>query len=893
MGQHRLSALFDPRSIAVFGASDRENSVAGRVYRNLTEGGFEGSVFAVNPKHSTVHGMPCHASLDEVPEAVDLAVIASPARTVREIIEQCGARGVRHALIVTAGFGETGETGRAAERGLLEAARRHGIRFIGPNCVGLVRPWREMNASFLTTGTPRGKLALVSQSGALCSAISDWAGPNHLGFSALMSLGNSVDIGFGDALSFLASDPKTEAVLLYVEGVRHARPFISELRAAAQNKPVVVLKAGRHARSSAAASTHSGALVGSDAVFDAVLERAGAVRAMTFGQLFAAAEMLSAYRRAGGNRLCIITNGGGAGVLAADRAEDLGVSVVPPSTGTREKLDGFLPAYWSHANPVDILGDAPPEAFGRATAACLEDPAFDGVLVMLTPQAMTEPLEAAQQVLSAAQNARKPVLACWMGETSVRSARQLLSSSGIADFTTPERAVEAFSYLARHEQNQRLSLEIPGPQLFRDSQDAVGARMIVESALSEGRSMLSDIESKAILRAFGIAVGTTLEADTAAKALTAAETLGFPVAMKINSPDISHKSDVGGVKTDIARAAEVRPAFHELLERARLMAPGAKILGATVERMVAIEHARELLIGVTRDPVFGPTIVFGAGGTSVEVLQDSAVALPPLTTVLARQLIERTRVARLLDASRNRPAANRELIVEVLLRVSDLVAELPEIVELDINPLFAGPESAIAVDARIRIARRTGTTAPHQHMAIAPYPRHLVEQSFLSDGTALTIRPIRPEDAESSQEFVRGLSPEARRLRFFQALKELSPAMLARFTQIDYAREMALVATVEADGGRERQVGVARYVLNPDGGTCEFAIVVSNEVQGRGIGTRLLQALIRAAREHCVEIMQGLVLADNAPMLQLMREFGFSVAASVEDTSLVTVERRI
>ena len=890
---HRLSSLFDPRSIAVFGASERETSLAGRVYRNLVDGGFEGGLFAVNPKHGTVRGRPCYPSLDQVPEAVELAVIASPERTVPGIVEQCGAAGVRNVVIVTAGFGETGEAGRSTERALVEAARRHGIRIIGPNCVGLVRPWRNMNASVLTTATPPGKLALVSQSGALCAAISDWAGPNHLGFSALMSLGNSIDIDFGDALSFLASDARTGAILLYVEGVRRARSFISELRAAAQVKPVVVLKAGRHARSSAAASTHTGALVGSDAVFDAVLERAGAVRAMTFGQLFAAAEMLSAHRRVGGNSLCIITNAGGAGVLAADRAEELGLSILPSSPATAKKLDDFLPPYWSHGNPVDILGDAPAEAFGRATAACLEDPAFDGVLVMLTPQAMTEPREAAQQVLSAARDATKPVLACWMGDSSVRAGRELLSSSGIPDFTTPERAVEAFSYLACHERSQRLALETPGPQLLSGSQDAVGARMIVEGALAEGRTMLSDIEAKAVLRAFGIAIGTTLEAATPAKALTAAETVGFPIVMKINSPDIEHKSDVGGVRTNITGAADVRPAFTGIVESARVAAPTARILGVTVERMVATDHARELLVGVTRDPVFGPAIVFGAGGTAAEALRDSAVALPPLTTVLARRLIERTRVSRLLDAFRSSPAADREAIVEVLLRVSDLVAELPEVVELDINPLLAGPAQAVAVDARIRVARRPATAAPHEHMAIAPYPRHLVEHAFLGDGTPLTIRPIRPEDAESERDFVRSLSAEAKRLRFLQAMKELSPTMLARFTQIDYAREMALVATVETETGRERQLGSARYVIEPDGRTCEFAVVVADEAQGRGVGTRLMQALFRAAREHRIEVMQGTVLAANTPMLQLIRDLGFTVAADPEDSTLVMVERHI
>ncbi len=892
MGPHQLSPMFDPRSVAVFGASERE-SIAGRVLKNLIAGGFEAPVFALNPKHESVLGRPCYRSLADLPGPVELAVIATPARTFSAILDQCAAAGVRHAMIVTAELDEPGAGAGRIECKAVETARRHGIRLLGPDCVALVRPWRRMNASAMTAETPAGKLALVSQSGALCAAISDWAGPNHLGFSALVALGTSVDIDVSDVLSFLANDQQTEAILVYVEGVRHARSFISEMRAAARIKPVVVLKGGRYHQSPGAADTHTGALVGSNAAFDAALERAGAVRARAFGQLFAAAEMLSAHRRAGGDRICIVTNGGGAGVLAADAARDLGLNLPAPSAATREALDKLLPAGRSLRNPIDIGGEAPPEAFGRATAACLADPGFDGVLVMLTPQAMTQPVDCAREVLAAQRaGGRKPVLACWMGQASVAAARELLSSSGLPDFTTPERAVEAFSHLAAHERNRRLSLELPGSQLFSAGCDLSGARMILEEALAAGRSMLSDTESKAILRAFGIPTVATVEADTPAKALIAAQTLGFPVVLKVNSPQITHKSDVGGVRTGIAAAAEVHPAFVEMTAAVRAARPDAEILGVTVEKMAGMAQARELLVGVVRDPVFGPVIAFGAGGTKAELVDDAAVALPPLTSVLAERLIDKTRVSRQLEAHRNAPAANRGALAAVLLRVSDMVSELPEIVELDINPLFAGPEGVLAVDARIAIARPTGTGDPYGHLAIAPYPRHLVEHAILADGRALTLRPIRPEDAEREQAFVRGLSPEARRLRFLQAIKELSPAMLAQFTQIDYAREMALVATVETEGVEE-QVGVARYIINPDGRSCEFAIVVGDKLRGQGIGSRLMNALIGAARAQGLSTMVGVVLAENAPMLQLMRELGFTIRSSPEDSSLVEVERRL
>lgn len=890
MASHRLEALFNPEVVAVVGASDEAGSVGARIFSNLVEGGFTGTVVPVNPKHEEVAGRRCYASVEDVEADIDLAVIATPARAVPGILRDCGAARIGAAIVLSAGFGETGETGRGAEGDLVDIARRNGVRFLGPNCLGLVRPGIGLNATFLDAAPPAGRLAIVSQSGALLSAIADWAGPHHLGFSAMVSLGNAVDVDFGDVLDYLTTDPKTDAILLYVEGVRHARSFMSALRIASRAKPVIVLKGGRHQKASAAANTHTGALIGSDDVFDAALERAGAVRAATFGQLFGAAEILGARKPAAGNRLVIITNGGGAGVLAADRAEDLGVAVTALSEATMGRLDKALPPYWSHGNPVDILGDAAPEAYREAVAACLEDRNVDGVLVLLTPQAMTRPEDAARAVLEAASGRKKPVLACWMGEASVAAAREILSETGIPDFHTPERAVEAFAHLARHALNQRLALELPAPLSDTHPPDVEGATMIVEAALAEGRTMLSDIESKAVLRAFHIPAAMTLEASSAGRALTAAETLGFPVAMKIDSPQVTHKSDVGGVRTNIMSAADVRRAYKEITESVREAVPEAEIRGVTVEAMARESNARELVVGASRDPVFGPVIMFGAGGTMVEILEDNAVSLPPLNAVLARRLINRTRVSRLLAAFRNRPEVNRDAVIETLLRVSDLACELPHIEELDINPLFAGPNGVLAVDARIRVRRPPALPRAYAHMAITPYPKHLEQTTVLADGTELVIRPIRPEDAESEREFVRTLSPEAKRFRFMRALNELTPEMLARFTNIDYDREMALVA-FSREGGRSRQIGVARYVMNPDERSCEFAIVVGDEAQHKGIGTRLMQALMQAAREAGLEVIMGEVLADNRPMLKLVSELGFSVHRSEDDAGIYTVER--
>jgi acetyltransferase len=893
MRPNPLKPLFDPTSIAVFGASQNKKSVGAIVFSNILAGGFSGPVVPINPKHKRVAGKPCYANIRDVEDHIDLAVIATPAHTVPGIIRDCGEVGIRNAIVLSAGFGETGTAGKKLESDLLDTARRYNVRLLGPNCVGLVRPTIGMNASFLKATTPAGRLALVSQSGALCSAISDWAEPNHLGFSALVSMGNSADVGFGEVLQFLATDPHTDAILLYVEGVNHARSFISALRGAARIKPVIVLKSGRHVQSSKAAKTHTGALIGSDEVFNAALDRAGAVRVKTFGQLFAAAEMLSARRRAKGGRLGIITNGGGAGVLAADRAGDFNIDLPAPSETTMKFFDKNLPPYWSKGNPIDILGDAPPEHFGMAVSTCMADDNFDGILVMLTPQAMTDASAAAQTVIDAVgEKISKPVLACWMGETSVRKARELLSSNGIPDFTTPERAVEAFSYLAMHHANRVLALETPGPLSDLDPPDLEGARMIIHAALAEGRSMLSDIEAKAVMRSFHIPTNITLAADSAANALIAAETVGFPVAMKINSPQITHKSDVGGVRTNIRDAAEVKLAYREIMEAAATARPDAALLGVTVERMADIENARELLIGAGRDPVFGPTIMFGAGGTMVEVLSDSAVTLPPLNEVLANRLINRTRVSRLLEVVRNRPSVDRAAVVDVLRRVSELVTELPEVLELDINPLFAGPEAVLAVDVRMAIKRPPAKAGPYDHLAIAPYPKHLVKHLVLDDGTSLTIRPIRPEDAESEQAFVRELSPQTKQLRFMGTVNELSPAMLAQFTQIDYAREMALVA-VTNENGKIQQHGIARYFINEDNSSCEFAIVVSDKLQHQGIGTKLMKALMEAAREHGLNSIEGSVLARNKPMLNMMTELGFTIRKDPEQDDVVQVERTL
>ncbi len=877
MTPHYLDRLLSPRSVVVFGASDDPSSVGGRVFGNILDGGFEGAVHAINPGRKEVRGRPCHASLEAVDRAVDLAVVATPAATVPAVLRECGEHGVRSAVVLSAGFEEGGRGGEERERELLREARRFGIRILGPNCLGFLRPGAKLNATFSRGGARKGSLALVSQSGALCTAILDWAHERQVGFSSVVSLGDAADVDFGDVLDYLALDKETKGILLYVEGVRHPRRFMSGLRVAARLKPTVVVKAGRHDEGSKAARSHTGAIVGGDDAFDAALRRAGAVRAFTVEQLFAAAELLATHHRVRGNRLAIVTNAGGPGVLAADRAAELPVRVAELSPATVESLEATLPAFWSRGNPVDILGDATPDRYRAAVAACLADPQVDGVVAILTPQAMTDPTGAAEAVLSAAHGSEKPLLACWMGGAHVREARALFARSRVPSFEGPEAAVEAFGYLASYRENQRLLLQAPGPRSRDDEPDVEGARLLVENVLDEGRRSLSVTESKALLAAFRIPVAAAVRAATPAEALVAAESLGFPLAMKIDSPDVTHKSDVGGVRLDIRTAADVRRAFGEMLEEARARLPDARILGVTLEPMVRRRHGRELLVGVARDPVFGPVIGFGAGGTTVEIQRDRSVALPPLNPFIAADLVARTRVARLLGSFRGLPAADHEAVVDVLLRVSELVCELPHVCELDINPLLADESGVVALDARVVVDFPGAPKGPYGHMAIHPYPAHLETRWQLPDGTDVTIRPIRPEDAELEQAFVRNLSPESRYFRFMRTLAELTPEMLVRFTQIDYDREMAFLACVVRDG-RETEVGVARYVTNPDGRTCEFAVVIADEWQGRGIAARLMTELMRVARERGLQVMEGEVLAANARMFHLMRNLGFVVA---------------
>jgi acetyltransferase len=664
---------------------------------------------------------------------------------------------------------------------------------------------------------------------------------------------------------------------------------VSSLRGAARVKPVIVMKVGRHPAGSRAAVSHTGAIVGRDDVFDAVVRRTGVVRVATAGELVAAALALASKVHPRGDRLAVITNGGGPGVMAADRAADLELPLATLSPATVAKLQAALPPNWSHGNPVDLIGDAGPERYRAALAACLEDPGVDGIVTILTPQAMTEPQAVASAVIAAANGSTKPVVACWMGGTSVVTGRNLLRAAGFSVFRLPEMAVEAFAYLAQFYRNQRALLEAPPPLVHSEPPDLEAARGIVRRALGEGRSVLDATESKDLLDAFRIPATRSVNAADGEEAVAAAERTGYPVVMKILSPDITHKSDVGGVRLALPNGQAVREAYAQMMAAVARVRPGARVTGVTIEPMVTRPHARELMAGIARDPIFGPAITFGAGGIAIEVLKDRTVALPPLNAALVDDMIRGTRVAKMLSQFRHLPPVDRAALDAVLLRVSEMAVELPQIEELDINPLVADEQGVLALDARVVVRERPDGLPRYGHLAIRPYPAELAVEATLPDGSRVMLRPIRPEDAQLETQFVEGLSPETRRLRFQSALRSLTPSMLARFTQIDYDREMAIVA-IDSKEGRDREVAVARYIRMPDGKTCEYAVVVADAWQNRGLGRRMMARLIEIAREGGLKRMTGQVLASNASMLQLCEKLGFVVERDPGDPMLRRVD---
>jgi len=877
--------------VAVFGASEKPDSVGGRVFGNLLTSDYKGKLVAVNPKYEQVFGEPCYPGIPAHHDPIDLAVVATPANTVPGVIAECGRVGIKAAIILSAGFGEAGEAGRVLQQQTLETARARRVRLVGPNCLGILRPHAHLNATFSKNQALPGHTAFISQSGALCTAVLDWALARQIGFSGMVSTGDAADLGVGEFLDYFAMDDLTHSILVYLEGVPDSRSFLSGLRAAARQKPVLVMKSGRHPAGSRAAFSHTGSLVGADDVFTAALERAGAVRVDSVDELFAAASILEGSRRMRGRRLAIISNAGGPAVIAADRASELGLELPQFTPETQSELNRALPAHWSKANPVDLLGDAGEERYRAAMEACELDPQVDVLLVMLTPQAMTNASAVATVTVETQAKHGKPILTCWMGGDSIREGQSILEKGGLPTFNTPEKAVEAISYLVNYHDHQRLLLQTPGPLTDAPVPDLNRARQLVDRTLQEGRGQMRSAGAKELLQCFGIPVVPSRKAANPQEAQKAAAEVGYPVVLKIDSPDITHKSDVGGVELNLRNPDQVHDAFISMMERAQRAAPTARISGVLVEPMLKVRHGRELMIGIVRDPVFGPAISFGAGGVAVEVFRDRAVALPPLNESLIRSLIGRTKVSQLLGAFRGMLPVDESTVFAVLSRISDLACFLPEILELDINPLVAHAGGVVALDARVLLQSVPAGRPRFSHLAIHPYPDDLARDLVLPGGESILLRPIRPEDANMEQEFVRSLSPESRYLRFMESIHELAPKLLVRFTQIDYDREMAFVAISREPGAGERQIGVARYITNPDGKSCEFAVAVSDGWQGKGVGSALMNALMERAKAKGLEEMMGEVLKCNRHMLELSQALGFRQEAVLDDVGLVTVRR--
>lgn len=889
MSIRNLDALFDPASVAVFGASLRVGSVGATVWRNLSSGQFKGALYAVNLKYKMLGDAPVWSRAADLPEAPALAVICTPPATVAGLIDDLAKRGTRAAVVLTAGMDAQ------QKKAMLKAAKPHLFRILGPNCIGLLVPHLGVNASFSHVDALPGELAFVSQSGALVTAMLDWAKGRGIGFSHFVSLGEHADVDFGDMLDFLASDAKTRAILLYAESLDSPREFMSAARAAARNKPVIMVKAGRSAQGQLAAASHTGALAGSDMVIDAAIDRAGMLRVNTLDELFLAAQTLSRFRTNTSESITVLTNGGGAGVMAADAAAFANVNLSVLSDATKEKLNKVLPTSWSHANPVDIIGDAPVERYEAALKILLADPDAGAILFIHAPTAIVSSTDIARALVPLAQplpGAQPRVMGCWLGDQAVAEARQLFQDAGIANFDTPEQAVRAFSMLTRYRRNQAELTEAPPAMIPNGpAPDWAQVRSVVTSALANGRDMLTELEAKTVLAAAGIPVVPTERVEAHAEAAcTAAKAMGFPVVLKILSDDISHKSDVGGVALNLPDEAAVRDAAHTMLARVAQQLPQARIQGFTVQTMVQRQQAQELIVGSTIDRAFGPVILFGQGGTAVEVMADRAVALPPLNVPLAKALVARTRVARLLAGWRDTPAVDEASVHHVLVALSQLIAEIPEIAELDINPLIVNFEGAVALDARIRLSAQGPAGA--QNFAIRPYPADLEEQVEWQ-GRQVCLRPICPEDEALHMEFLQALSPEDIRMRVFYSKRTMERSELARLVQIDYAREMAFVAVAADANGNPQTLGVARALSDPDNEEAEFGVIVRSELKGGGLGLLLMRKLVAYQRSHGTVRLVANVLDHNDRMLNLAHELGFQEASSElndDGTTCITLQ---
>lgn len=874
-----LDVFFTPDNVAVIGATETQGSVGRTVLQNLISTPFGGTVFPINPKRPSVLGIKSYPRIGDVPAKVDLAVIVTPAPAVPGLVHECVEAGVKGAIIISAGFKETGPEGAALEAQVLTEARRGKMRIVGPNCLGVMNPLNGFNATFAKTPALPGNVGFISQSGALLTAILDWSLKDRVGFSAFVSIGSMLDVGWGDLIDYLGDDPDTKSIVIYMESIGDARSFLSAAREVALNKPIIVIKPGRTEGAAKAAASHTGSLTGSDDVLEAAFRRAGVLRVNRVEDLFNMAEILGKQPRPMGPKLTIVTNAGGPGVLATDALIQVGGQLAPVSKDTMKKLDEFLPSAWSHNNPIDVLGDAPPERYAKALDVAAQDPASDGLLVILTPQAMTDATGTAEALKPLARSTGKPVLASWMGGAAVESGIQALRDAGIPDFAFPDTACRAFTYMWRYSENLTALYETPTPATIAD-EDAThiqSAREMLQRVLESGRTLLTESESKQLLAAYGIPTVETRVASSETEAVKIADGFGYPTVLKLYSETITHKTDVGGVKLNLRSAEEVRKAFREI----KAAVPAADFGGVTVQVMANLKDSYELILGSSIDPQFGPVLLFGTGGQLVEVFKDKALGLPPLNTTLARRLMERTKIFTALKGVRGRKAVDLKALEQLLVRFSSLIVDHPRIKELDINPLIAGPERLLALDARVVLhdPRLAEETLPRP--VIRPYPSQYVMPAKLRDGTRITIRPIRHQDEPLLAKFHEELSDRSVYLRYFKDLKlsdRVKHERLLRRCFIDYQREMALVAEARPKAGEKELLGVARLIKQhfpPD--EAEFAVVIIDKAQRQGLGEELMTRLLQFARDEKIRIIRADLLRENNGMVHLCQKLGFSI----------------
>ncbi len=886
MGIKKLNSIFRPKRIALIGVAADPNSVGGLTLRNLVGGGFRGVVYPVNPRHEAVLGISCFPSVKSLPKTPDLAVITTKSEAVPQIVEECGEAGITGVIIMSAGFKEIGEEGKELENKVKHIVKKYQMRVIGPNCLGIIVPNQRLNLSFANSMPKKGSVAFISQSGALCTAVLDWAMGENIGFSYFVSIGNTMDVGFGDLIDFFGQDANTKSIVLYVESISFAQEFVTAARAFARKKPIIVYKAGRFPESAQAAASHTGAMASEDAIYDALFRRAGVARVYNIGNIFDFTDFIGRKRIPKGPNLAIVTNAGGPGVMATDSLIFQGGRLCELGEDTMQKLNDALPHFWSHNNPVDVLGDAPPQRVAKATEIVMNDPGVDAVLVILTPQAMTKPTETARQIIELTEGTSKPIMATWLGGQSMRESMNLFNKSGIAAYHTPEQAIRAFMTLVDYSRNMEALYETPKEIPVSFHYDRQTQRQYFLEKVFPKRKVMSVADAKGLINSYGIESTKPRMVHEVEDAVMVAQEIGYPVVLKIDSPEVAHKMEIGGVVLNIENEEMLRAAYHGMLEKVNRKRPGINITGITVQKMINTLDSVELILGIKKDPIFGTVILIGMGGTEAELIQDQRLEFPPLNESLASQMIESLKIYPLLKGYRGSTPKNIDKLIEVMIRLSYLAADYPEIEELDINPLMVTDKEVIALDAQVVLDEETlkNPVPEFSHLILRPYPERYIKETTLGDGTKSLLRPIKPEDEPLWLEMLSSCSKEAIYSRFRYNFHFDSHEIATQFCYIDYARELAIVAEIE-DGDRRKLIGVGRLIGDPDLEIVEYAVLITDEWQGKDLGKMLTEYCVEIARQNNFKKVYAETTKDNKAMIAVFKKLGFSVEFS-EDTNV-------